>query len=415
MSEICNRSLCTGCMACYNSCRKGAIVIKENNEGFLSPEIDQSTCVNCGLCKKICPANNPIISNEPKKIFACWSKNEDIRKSSSSGGAFWELASSVIKSGGYVAGCVLDNKLKARHIIVGTLTELEQLKGSKYSQSIIGKIYIEVHKLLLHGQTVLFSGTPCQIAGLKNYLQKDFDNLITVDLVCHGVPSPLLFEDYKEYIKKEKGFKRIDSIVFRGKKRSWMLYNMQVEGVDSEDCKLSYSGHYLIDPWIRGFLGDNFLRKSCYNCQYANISRVSDFTIADWWSFKPKDGDYSYLQKGVSSMTCNTERAISFFSTIKDSFYLESKSLEDYKTTNPSLSSSWKEPDSRVLFWSDYNNYGFSKALIKKYMNRKPITLTHYIEMRYKNHVLIRLLLKILYKKNALLKHFNLDNLQIKF
>lgn len=415
MSEICNRSICTGCMACFNSCRNKAIVIKENNEGFLFPEIDQSSCVNCGLCKKICPVNNPIKSNNPKKIFACWSKNDDIRKSSSSGGAFWELASSIIKSGGYVAGCVLDNELKARHVIVRTLTELERLKGSKYSQSIIGNIYIEVHKLLLQGQIVLFSGTPCQIAGLKTYLQKDYDNLITVDLICHGVPSPLLFEDYKEYIKKEKGFKRIDSIVFRGKKRSWMLYNMQVDGIDSNGRRITYFGHYLSDPWIRGFLGDNFLRKSCYKCQYANIRRVSDFTLADWWSFKPKDDDYSYLQKGVSSLSCNTPKAISFFDNIKELFYFESKSLEDYNKTNPSLSSSWSEPHSREMFWDDYHTHGFSNVLIKKYMNRKPITLTRFIEMRYKNHILIRLFLKILYKKNAILKQLNLDNLQIKF
>ena len=194
-----------------------------------------------------------------------------------------------------------------------------------------------------------------------------------------------------------------------------MLYNMRIDGIDSRGRRKSYTGHYLSDPWIRGFLGDNFLRKSCYKCQFANIYRISDFTIADWWSYKPKESDYSYLQKGVSSLTCNTQKALMFLENIKDSFYLESKSMEDYKKTNPSLISSWSEPDSRTLFWSDYKTCGFSNALIKKYMDKKPITLTNYIDMRYKNNVLIRLLLKILHKKNAFLKYYNLENFQIKF
>lgn len=201
MKEICCTSDCTGCMACVNVCAHHAISVVQDKEGFDRPQIDESLCVDCGLCAKTCPINHHPLATEPIEIYSGWSSNEAVRINSSSGGAFTEIARPVLEDGGVVFGCTLNDKLQAEHIYVETLEDLENnLRGSKYVQSRIGNTYEQAKDFLRQGRKVLFSGTPCQIAGLRNYLRKDYENLLTVDLICHGVPSPLIFEEYKKYI-----------------------------------------------------------------------------------------------------------------------------------------------------------------------------------------------------------------------
>lgn len=286
MKNICNVEECTGCMACANVCAHNAIQFKADKEGFVRPVINKKLCVDCALCVKTCPINHPPMSNEPKEVYSGWSSDETVRINSSSGGAFTEIARPLLEEGGIVFGCALNEKLQAEHIYVETLEDLEnKLRGSKYVQSKIGNSYSIAKDFLRQGRNVLFSGTPCQIAGLKNYLRKDYDNLITVDLVCHGVPSPLIFEDYKKYIAQTENM-NLTSVKFRCKKSSWIFYNMVIEGhVEKNREEKTYIGRYYEDPYIRGFLNDIFLRPSCSLCKLTSVKRIADFTIADWWGY----------------------------------------------------------------------------------------------------------------------------------
>lgn len=223
MKIICEPSKCTGCMACVNVCVHHAVKIKTDEEGFDRPYIDSNLCVDCGLCSKTCPINQHPKVNETKDVYSGWSADDKVRINSSSGGAFTEIARPILEKGGVVFGCALNGKLQAEHIYVETFEELEtKLRGSKYVQSRIGNSYSKAKDFLRQGRKVLFSGTPCQIAGLKNYLRREYENLITVDLICHGVPSPMLFEDYKEFMQKHEKME-LTNVSFRCKKSSWIF------------------------------------------------------------------------------------------------------------------------------------------------------------------------------------------------
>lgn len=208
MIQLCDNSICTGCMACYASCNQQAIEIQENNFGFLQPSIKHDVCIECGICVKTCPVLSPSpFQKEKQKGFASWSTNENIRKNSSSGGVFYELSHTIITSGGVVCGAAFNEKMEVEHRIISNLNELPLLMGSKYVQSNILPVLKEVKSILTStSHKVLFSGTPCQIAGLLNYLHKRYDNLITIDIVCHGVPSPGLWHKYIRYQKNKSKF-----------------------------------------------------------------------------------------------------------------------------------------------------------------------------------------------------------------
>ena len=303
MSEICNKADCTGCMACVNVCAHHAITIIQDEEGFDRPQIDDGKCVECGLCQKTCPINHHPVVHEPKGVYSGWSSNETVRISSSSGGAFTEIARPILEQGGVVFGCGLDENLQAYHTYVESMDELaDKLRGSKYVQSRIGNSYSQAKDFLKQGRKVLFSGTPCQIAGLKNYLRRDYDNLITVDLICHGVPSPMLFEDYKNFMQERENMKLTD-VSFRCKKSSWIFYNMTLKGhVEKSSAPKIYIGRYYEDPYIRGFLSDIFLRPSCHQCHFTSTKRCSDFTIADWWGYSKFKGESLDFEKKVSPL-----------------------------------------------------------------------------------------------------------------
>lgn len=230
MTSICEHDLCCGCMTCVQVCNHKAITIHTDEEGFDRPIIDEHLCVDCGLCKNTCPANKLPEKHEPLRIFSGWSKDESTRINSSSGGAFTEIARPILQQGGVVFGCALSKNLQAEHVYVENMEDLQsKLRGSKYVQSRIGNSYKQAKAFLQTGRTVLFSGTPCQIAGLKNYLRRDYDNLYTVDLLCHGVSSPLIFEEYKKFMEESQEMK-IENINFRCKKSSWIFYNMTLKG-----------------------------------------------------------------------------------------------------------------------------------------------------------------------------------------
>ncbi len=402
MRDICTLSDCTGCMACVNVCVHNAIIVKTDEEGFDRPCIDNDLCIECGLCVKTCPMNSPPLFMEPQKVFSGWSSNESVRLHSSSGGAFTEIARPILENGGVVFGCALNERLQAEHIYVETLDDLtKKLIGSKYVQSNIGDSYIQAKSFLRQGRKVLFSGTPCHIAGLRNYLKKDYDNLLTVDLICHGVPSPKIFEDYKNYIEKKEKMKLTD-VKFRCKKSSWIFFNMAVTGhVEKSKKEKIYIGRYYDDPYIRGFLRDYFLRPSCHQCHFTSTLRCSDFTIADWWGYKKTNSeDTGYEQKGVSLIFCNTQKSVMLSQSMK--MVWRERTLQEAVKTNMSLIKPFIESKKRKEFWIDYSLMSFDEV-VKKYMSSEKISLSTFIMMKCNDTPLRRMIIRILNKVNGLM------------
>ena len=384
MKEICNFAECTGCMACVNVCAHHAIKIKTDEEGFDRPFIDSNLCVDCGLCSKTCPINQHPKVNETKDVYSGWSADDKVRINSSSGGAFTEIARPILEKGGVVFGCALNGKLQAEHIYVETFEELEtKLRGSKYVQSRIGNSYSKAKDFLRQGRKVLFSGTPCQIAGLKNYLRREYENLITVDLICHGVPSPMLFEDYKEFMQKHENMK-LTNVSFRCKKSSWIFFNMTLTGhVEKSSADKTYIGRYFEDPYIRGFLRDYFLRPSCHQCHFTSTKRCSDFTIADWWGYRKetsKDNDFAL--KGVSLILANTNNALNLLPIIK--MQLRQRTLEEAMKTNISLSHPFPMKETRWQFWKDYRIMPFEE-MVNKYMRPEKVSWSVNLRQHHKN------------------------------
>ncbi len=409
MKEICNIAECTGCMACVNVCAHNAIQVKPDDEGFDRPVIDEGVCVDCGLCVKTCPVNHHPRCNEPHKVYSGWSTDEAVRLGSSSGGAFTEIARPILESGGVIFGCALNYNLQAEHTYVETMDDLSlRLSGSKYVQSKIGCSYSKAKDFLRQGRKVLFSGTPCQIAGLRNYLRKDYDNLITVDLICHGVPSPLLFEEYKKYISETEKMALTD-VKFRCKKSSWFFFNMTVTGhVEKSLAEKTYIGDYYADPYIRGFLRDYFLRPSCHQCHFTSTQRCSDFTIADWWGYqKTSNVDNGYEQKGVSLILCNTDIAVSLSKQMKMQW--RERTLEEAKRTNISLSHPFAMPPVRREFWNDYVSMDFHE-LKQKYMEPEKLPLSMIFRIRMSDTYSRRILIFIAHKFEGVLRRLKLEN-----
>ena len=347
-------------MACLSVCKIKAISAVSDKKGFLYPVIDDNICVDCGLCALSCPAiNTPSYNVKDQQYYASWNLKQDIRKNSSSGGLFYEFASFVLKNNGVVFGAKFDSDFIVRHSYVDKIEDLCQLQGSKYVQSRIENTYIQAADFLKSGRKVLFSGVPCQIAGLKSFLKKDYENLLTIDLVCHGTPSPKLFDSYKDFVKTKYRLGDFNSFNFRSKDNSWHLFNIKI--VDKNRKK--YYGGFYEDAWIRGFLRNIFLRESCYTCKYATINRLSDISLADYWGYSPLTDDIKH--KGVSLLIVNNEKGKNVLSQLSNNLYLETKDLASALSTNMNLQRPCEKPDSSETFWSDYFTLPFENVISK--------------------------------------------------
>lgn len=387
IDKVCDVSKCTGCGACAQLCPHGAIKMQPDAEGFLRPVVDKSVCVTCGLCQLCCPVNTPrhASAGSPVAVYSGWSNSEGIRLGSSSGGAFTEIAKLVLAKGGVCFGVSMDENVTARHTFVEREEDLSKLRGSKYVQSVMGDTYIKVKEILKTGRQVLFSGTPCQVAGLLNFLRKDYENLTTVDLVCHGVPSPRVFGDYAEYIGKEVIKGKVTEVNFRCKKSSWIFFSMGINSHAEKNGNVSHSylGSYYADPYIRVFLRDNILRPCCYHCQYASIQRVSDFTIADWWGYRattPEDKDFDL--KGVSLVMCNTAKAAALAKHLD--MRLRERTVAEAMKTNLSLGRPFPMPPTRDEFWDDYRKMSFAE-MVGKWMQPEKISLSLFLRIYHRN------------------------------
>lgn len=368
--QLCSDVDCTGCTACFSVCKKGAIQLQEDFKGFIHPIIDTGRCVGCGMCSNACPilGTHQYIATK-QSGFACWSKDSEIRKNSSSGGLFTELAKYILDNNGYVVGAALGEDLQVEHVIIDSSEDLYRLMGSKYVQSNTVGIYNKIATLLKseNRPMVLFSGTPCQIDALRHVLKKDYANLYTCDVVCHGVPSPGLWRNYIKWVEEKNNSKLVD-YNFRWKKVSWTFFHSRKS---FENGKTIYSDWFR-DVWLRLFLSNKGLRSSCYNCRYANMNRPSDITLADFWGFQSQNKKDKKNDKGISLVICNTEQGNQIFERIKEKIVYFERDIPTIRRSQQSLSKPWGKPVGSDTFWKDYSMCTFDEFLKKHYFVAKP-------------------------------------------
>ncbi|MGU9380698.1 Coenzyme F420 hydrogenase/dehydrogenase, beta subunit C-terminal domain [Clostridium perfringens] len=364
MIKIVKKSECHGCHGCKNICPKNCISMKIDEEGFWYPEVNEELCIKCNLCEKVCPIINKIDKKSIKPIaYACKNKNENSRLNSSSGGVFELLCRYVIENDGVVFGASFDNDFNVRHNYAESINDCYKFRGSKYVQSIIGDTYKQARDFLKKGRVVLFSGTPCQIAGLDKYLMKEYDNLIMVDIACHGVPSPLVYKKYINKIKKYSKYSIID-IKFRDKSTGWKDYNFKVSFEKGEFVEKRYKNKYM-----EGFLQDLYLRPSCYECEFKKPITSADITLADYWGVENIHNDFDD-DKGISLILIHTKKG----KDIKDKISLYMDSIEtkyDYAIKcNPSIITPVLYNKKKEEFFNDINEKDIEKV-IKSYTKAK--------------------------------------------
>ena len=360
---LCEDKKCVGCFACSAVCPVGAIHFCEDNRGFLKPQIDDSVCINCKKCDSVCPALKNVSKQISLNIYAAQNKNQDERMESSSGGLFSVFAQKILEGGGAVLGVSFDKDKKVKHILIEKKEHLEDLRGSKYVQSNLSDCYLELKKWLDSGKKVLFSGTPCQVAAVKKYAGDNCENLITCDLVCHGVPSPKIFGQAIELYEKTYGAK-VSACNFRKKFPSWNLFSMEMVFENGKRHLKTKDA----DPYLKGFLESLFLRESCYNCSYADVKRVSDITLADFWGYIHDNDVIQDNNTGISLVMVNSEKGRSLFEAIKDEIVYVEKTIQEAKKENYCLINSFDKPENYYSFWKDYETKKFDEVC-KKYLS----------------------------------------------
>ena len=360
--QIDDKSKCCGCTACKSICPQNAIEMKEDEEGFLYPSINMDKCVNCGLCKKVCPVLNKVQEQKKEqKAYVVNNKDENIRSQSTSGGAFTAIAEYVIEKDGVVFGATFDKDFNVEHTYVTTKEDLRKFRGSKYVQSNLKNTFQEVKEFLNKGKLVCFSGTPCQIEGLKKSLGRDYENLITVDIVCHAVPSPKFWRVYLNYQKNRLKISKISDIKFRDKSNYGYKYSTM--SIKYDDKK--YSEGVETDPFLRAFFGDLSDRPSCYNCAFKKQYRVSDMTI--WDCFTIEDFDKKLDDdKGTTRILIHSKVGKEIFEKIKNKFYYSEINPEKLVNGVKEMYKSVKINLNRAQFWKDINSMK-EKEVIEKY------------------------------------------------
>lgn len=358
-----NKGKCCGCTACFHICPVDAITMEADSKGFLYPYIDSERCIDCGKCKKVCPFQNDYektFNIKEVKVYAVKHKDEAVRLSSTSGGAFSAISDYVLENSGLVFGVAFNENFKAVYKKAQTKEERDDFKGSKYVQSYLGDTFSNIKDFLYEGKKVLFSGNPCIIAGLRRYLDMEnvrSENLILCDIVCHGVPSPLVFKEHLDSLKRKTNSNVLE-YRFRDKKYGWRGSNVSINLDNKEYANNSFANSYS-NLYFAGLI----TRKSCHNCKFTNFNRPSDITIGDYWGIEKNIPDF-VDDSGVSLMLVNSIKGQQLFENIKKDIEFRESSVN--KCIQPQLEyppqSSAKEKD----FWADYDSYGY-EYIIKKY------------------------------------------------
>lgn len=354
---LCKEADCTGCTACASVCPVGAISMEADHEGFLRPVVSDA-CVLCHKCEQTCPILRPQVKGpSPDCAHAVWNKDEAERVASSSGGFFSILARHVLDQGGAVFGTVLDETMHARHVCARSEEELAPMRGSKYVQSDLGDSFRQIKTLLDNGTPVLFSGVPCQVDGLLQAVGRDRDNLITCDLVCHGVPSPAVFRGFLDALEKKYGSKAV-SVRFKDKSHGWSHPWFTVTFADGQ----VYTQDFNLTTYGRGFGMQLFLRPACARCQYTNTSRPADFTLADFWGLDEKVSLPVERDKGVSMVMVNSAKGQALFDALSSQFGQVERPLSEAVTGNPRLASPLTANPRRGAFFASLAARGYQKT-----------------------------------------------------
>ncbi len=354
---LCSREDCTGCTACAAACPVNAITMKPDHEGFLRPVIGD-TCIHCGKCKTVCPMLTPPTHGAgPDRAYAVWNTDEAERLVSSSGGFFSLLARRTLKRGGAVFGTVLDEDMTPRHVCARSKEELAPMRGSKYVQSDIGDCFCQAKSLLDEGVDVLFSGVPCQIDGLLRYLGKEYDNLLTCDLVCHGVPSPAVFRRFLDSLEQAHGAK-VTGVRFKDKSHGWSNPYFTAQFSDGS----IYTEDFNRTTYGRGFGMQLFLRPSCSCCKYTDTDRPADFTLADYWGLDPALELPVERDKGVSMVLVGSTKGQAVFEELAPEMGWVERPLAEAVTGNPRLASPLTANPKRAAFFAAFRTRDFDKV-----------------------------------------------------
>lgn len=363
MIDIKDKHDCCGCTACASICGHHALEMVADAEGFLYPKCDLIKCTNCHLCERVCPIISRDSDNasdrQPLQVLALHNADEKIWQSSSSGGVFAAIAKRCIDRDGIVYGAEYDDNFVVVHRGESTHEGVLKFRGSKYVQSNLCGVYGEIREQLRAGKEVVFSGVPCQVEGLKNFLMKPYDNLTTLDILCHGVPSPLVFADYIRFIRKYTAFK-LDRLFMKDKTFGWGYQNLRLYyrgGISEFNTSVS-------NLWNKIFYDHIANRPSCHKCKFKNFHRAGDLTLGDFWKIEKSHPDFTSA-KGISLLLINTPQGGKIWNEIQSEFkYVESNPAE---CLQPALYHSYPEPSDRTSFWEEYMNHGFDRTIRKKY------------------------------------------------
>ena len=379
---------CTGCGACVQRCPKRCISWTEREFGFRYPQIDKDACVNCGQCEKVCPIDKALEVSAEQKAYAAVHKDDEVLAKSTSGGAFTAIADAVFAQGGIVYGAAMLDGMQVKHIRTSGKDDFEGLRSSKYLQSDTGTTYQMVEQDLKQGKTVLYSGTPCQIDGLKNFLGKDYENLYTVDIVCHGVGSQAYFDKYMDYARERYG--KIKALRFRSKEYAGWSCGGGVVVVDSSDCLKKIPYRDFDNYYYSYFLSGDIYRKSCYSCKYANTNRVGDFTLGDYWGVEALNLPLQ-TKNGCSLLLVNNRHAMLLLDEIESLDRVET-TVEQAAHCNKQLNASSKLMDSRQNRIGEYESMS-GQQIQKEYLkNHRKTVVKGQLKalMPYKLKLLIR-------------------------
>lgn len=361
------KNLCCGCSACGNICPKSAIVMKPDEKGFLYPEIDQALCIDCGMCRDVCTFPQGYIhkDNLPgPELYAAKNNSPEVRRTSSSGGVFTPLSDVILNMGGIIYGARFDENFRVIHARAQTPVERDAFKSSKYVQSDLKNVFSGVAQDLKAGRPVMFSGSPCQCAGLQKYLEKkkiNTDRLYLCDFVCHGTPSPLLFEEYKAFMENKYGA-RIKTLTFRAKSTKQSTQDMRIVFKNGKVYNPAVS---LKDPYYRMFLNNLSLRPSCYQCTFSTTKRASDITLADFWGVEKSFPQFAD-KKGESLALLNTPKGKALFGQIAGRLETVKPDLDACAQSNPNLRRPSAPKSPTEAFWREYSEHGYS-ALVGRY------------------------------------------------
>ena len=353
MIEIEDKSLCCGCMACVQKCPKSCIDIVEDEEGFKYPKVREAECIDCGLCESVCQFKDKNKEREPIEVFASKNLDEYERLASSSGGIFSVLANYIIERNGIVFGARFRGDFTVVHDYIEHKESLHYLRGSKYLQSDIISVYKQVEAFLKKGRLVLFTGTPCQILGLKKFLKNKEKGLLCVDILCHGVPSPKVWKEYMD----QNQLNTSDEITFRDKKTGWKNYSITFK----DKGKDLLSQIYRDNIFMKGFLYDLYLRPSCYNCIAKSGKSESDITIGDFWGSEEVCPGFDD-DKGISLVIINTEKGKSFFEKLQCE-KINVKYSQALKW-NPAIIKPVGYSRKRQKFWDIFITKGVNQAVL---------------------------------------------------